>query len=46
VPAEAVVPDLIVVGLLLVGGLFFLAMLIFNRQALETEPGDADVFKL
>jgi amino acid transporter len=45
VPSEAFVPDLIVVGLILVGGLFFLAMLIFNREALETEPGDADVFK-
>ncbi len=45
VPAEAFVPDLIVVGLILVGGLFFLAMLIFNREALEREPGDVDVFK-
>jgi amino acid transporter len=45
VPAEAVVPDLIVVGLILVGGLFFLGLLIFNREALETEPGDVDVFK-
>jgi amino acid transporter len=45
VPAEAFVPDLIVVGLILVGGLFFLGLLISNREALETEPGDADVFK-
>jgi amino acid transporter len=45
VPAEAVVPDLIVVGLILVGGLFFLAMLIFNREALETEPGDVNIFE-
>ena len=44
-PAEAFVPDLIVVGLILVGGLFFLGLLISNREALETEPGDADVFK-
>jgi amino acid transporter len=45
VPAEALVPDLIVVGLILVGGLFFLGLLISNREALETEPGDVDVFK-
>ena len=45
VPAEAFVPDLIVVGLIVVGGLFFFALLIFDRQALETEPGDVDVFK-
>jgi len=44
-PAEAFVPDLIVVGLILVGGLFFLGLLISNREALETEPGDVDVFK-
>jgi hypothetical protein len=44
VPAEAVVPDLIVVGLILGGGLFFLGLLIFNREALETEPGDAELF--
>ena len=44
VPAEAVVPDLIVVGLILGGGLFFLVMLIFNRKALEAEPGNVDVF--
>jgi amino acid transporter len=44
-PAEAVVPDLIVAGLILGGGLFFLGLLIFNRQALETEPGDANVFQ-
>jgi hypothetical protein len=44
-PAEAVVPHLIVVGLLLVGGLFFHGLLIFDREALETEPGDVDVFE-
>ena len=43
-PGEARVPDLIIVGLIVVGGLFFLAMLMFHRGVLETEPGDADVF--
>jgi hypothetical protein len=38
VPGEALVPDLIVVGLLLAGGLFQVGLLIFNRQAFETEP--------
>jgi hypothetical protein len=38
-PATAVVPTLIVVGLLVAGGLFLLGLLIFNREALETEPG-------
>jgi amino acid transporter len=37
VPAEALVPDLIVVGLVVAGGLFFLGLLIFRREALETE---------
>ena len=31
--------------LIAVGGLFFLGLLIFDRQTLETEPGDVDVFK-
>ncbi|MGW0557181.1 APC family permease [Streptomyces sp. NPDC002926] len=44
-PAEALVPVLIVVGLLLAGGLFFLGLLIFDRGALETEPGDVSVFR-
>ncbi|MFD6923614.1 APC family permease [Streptomyces sp. NPDC059944] len=42
-PAEALVPVLIVVGLILAGGLFFLGLLIFDREALETEPGDVRV---
>jgi amino acid transporter len=37
VPAEALVPDLIVVGLLIAGGLFFLGLLMFHREALENE---------
>jgi len=43
-PPEALVPLLIVVGLLVAGGLFFAVLLRTNRQALETEPGDTDAF--
>jgi amino acid transporter len=43
-PKEAFVPVLIVVGLLLVGGFYFLGMLMFDRKSLWTEPGDASVF--
>ncbi|MEU9087167.1 amino acid permease [Streptomyces sp. NPDC048357] len=43
-PEEALVSVVIVVGLLFLGGLFFAAMLTFDRQALETEPGEADAF--
>ncbi|MBL1105000.1 hypothetical protein JK361_10420 [Streptomyces sp. 5-8] len=42
-PDEALVPVLIVVGLLVAGGLFFACLLLFNRPALETEPGDVRV---
>ena len=41
----APVPDLVVVGLILGGGVFFLAMLIFNPKSLETEPGALDVLE-
>ena len=44
-PESALVPVIIVVGLLAIGGLFFLWLLIFRREVLETEPGDVDVFK-
>jgi hypothetical protein len=44
-PAAAIVPVLVVVGLLIVGALYFLRMLIFDRETLETEPGDVSVFK-
>ncbi|MFJ9021939.1 amino acid permease [Streptomyces sp. NPDC102259] len=40
-PAEALVPVLIVVGLLAAGGLFFLGLLIFDRASLEAEPAEA-----
>jgi len=42
-PPESFVPDLIVVGLILAGGVYFAKMLIFNREVLETEPPDAAV---
>jgi amino acid transporter len=44
-PPAAIVPVLVVVGLLIVGALYFLRMLIFDRETLETEPGDVSVFK-
>jgi len=37
-PKEARVPDLVVGG-----GAFFVAMLMFNRKSLETEPAAVDV---
>jgi amino acid transporter len=43
-PGEALIPDLIVVGLILAGGVYFAKMLIFNREVLETEPGAVDAF--
>ena len=43
-PPDAFVPDLIVVGLMLAGGLYFAKMLIFNREVLETEPGEPGAF--
>jgi hypothetical protein len=42
-PGEALVPDLVVIGLLFVGGLYFLGMLVFDRKSLLTEPGDIPV---
>ncbi|MFD7612011.1 hypothetical protein [Streptomyces sp. NPDC059828] len=44
-PREALVSVVIVVGLLLGGGLFFLILIAFNREALETEPGDVSASK-
>ncbi|GAA3817318.1 amino acid permease [Streptomyces phyllanthi] len=43
-PREALVPVVIVAGLLVAGGLFFLVMLKRDREALESEPGDGDAF--
>jgi amino acid transporter len=39
-PKSNFVPALVVVGLILVGGLYFAYMMIFNREVLETEPGE------
>ncbi|MFF9431383.1 APC family permease [Streptomyces sp. NPDC014746] len=45
-PKEAFVSVVIVGGLLLAGGLFFLVMLMTDREALETEPGTlGEVFR-
>ncbi|MCB8880613.1 amino acid permease [Acidisoma cellulosilytica] len=37
-PAAALVPVLIVVGLTVIGGLFFVGMLLFDRKSLDAEP--------
>ncbi len=37
-PSEARIPGLIVLGLIAVGGLYFVWLLLTNRAALETEP--------
>jgi amino acid transporter len=42
-PGDATVPTLIVIGLILAGGVYFAKMLIFNREVLDTEPGQ-DIF--
>jgi amino acid transporter len=39
-PGNSLVPDLIVLGLILTGALYFAKMLIFNRDVLEHEPGE------
>jgi amino acid transporter len=44
-PAEALIPVLIVVGLLLAGGVYFAYLWVYNRKVLETEPGDIKVFE-
>jgi amino acid transporter len=43
-PGDATVPVLIVLGLILAGGIYFAYMMIFNREVLDTEPGDVDAF--
>ncbi len=40
VPPEAATPDLIVLGLVVAGGVFYTGMLVFNRRALEAAPHD------
>ena len=44
-PPAARTAVLIAIGVLLAGGLYFVYLLITNREVLETEPGDVDVFK-
>ncbi|MGR7025659.1 APC family permease [Geodermatophilus sp. URMC 62] len=41
-PGDAFVPNLIVVGLILAGGIYFAKMMIFNREALDAEPAGSD----
>ncbi|WP_029112655.1 APC family permease [Mycobacterium sp. URHB0044] len=42
-PEDAGVPTMIVVGLILLGGVYFAYMMFFNREVLDTEPGE-DIF--
>ena len=44
-PPEALTAVLISVGVLVAGGVYLAYLLMFNRDVLETEPGDVDVFK-
>jgi hypothetical protein len=44
-PKDALIPDQIVVGLILAGGVYFTKMWIFNREVLETEPGEPNAFR-
>ena len=43
-PAGALVPIVIVVGLLLMGALYFGYLLVFRRSVLDDEPGESGVF--
>ena len=42
-PPEALTAVLISVGVLLAGGVYLAYLLMFNREVLETEPGDVSV---
>ena len=44
-PPEAHTAVVIALGILLAGGGYFGYLFVVNREVLETEPGDADVFK-
>ena len=44
-PADALTAVLISLGVLVAGGVYLAYLLIFNREIMETEPGDVDVFK-
>ncbi len=41
-PGDALVPNLIVGGLILAGGIYFAKMMIFNREALDAKPAGSD----
>ena len=43
-PPQALVADLISIGILVGGGLYWAYLLIAKREVLESEPGKADVF--
>jgi amino acid transporter len=43
-PASAMVPIVIVVGLLVLGALYFGYMMLFNGEVLDHEPGEMEVF--
>ena len=44
-PPSARVPTLVVGGLFLLGGLYFLKLWKFNRDVLESQPGELNVFE-
>jgi hypothetical protein len=44
-PSSARVPLVIVLGLFFIGGLYFFKLWKFDREILETEPGDTEMFK-
>jgi len=44
-PAEALIPVLIVVGLLIAGGVYFAYLWVYNRKVLETELGGIKVLE-
>jgi hypothetical protein len=44
-PSKALTAVLISVGILLAGAAYFAYLFISNREVLESEPGEVDVFK-
>ena len=44
-PPQALTADLISIGILVFGGLYWAYLLIANREVMDKEPGKADVFK-
>jgi amino acid transporter len=45
-PRDALVPNLVVVGLILTGGIYFAKMMIFDRSVLDAEPSGGDAVDL